>query len=577
MPRAFPSLCLSGVAAPLSLVRSDDGPQRTTIASITTVTTPSPHLRAPPPSTLIAKPWCLRSGSVGLVHDLTPLDCLRGGLRIEGCGQSPFSAAAQCARLQGLMNPGPANLASVKCQKKELLKKVDVDIQIFLGSNYLVRPLLRKGLRPARPQTIQQRLSSFSMREKKTIRSLMRASVEQNSPLDRQAEALLKWKSGLLEGGSSCLDSWTKETSPCNWTGVDCSTTGPRGRYQGDRVPVVSNISVSMCGSPLNGTLDRLHFAEFPHLLYLDLRGNSLSGTIPSSTWSLSELVFLDLSYNGLNGSIPPSIGLPHLAHLGLSNNAISGRIPSNIGALAKLEYLDLSFNHLDGSIPPSIGLPHLAYLDLSHNSLSGSIPSSIGGLAELVYLDLSDNDLSGSIPRFIGLRHLVHLDLMGNAISGRIPSNIGALAKLEYLDLSFNLLDGSIPPSIGNCTKLTSITLSYNLFSEGPIPPSLINLKNLELIDISNSQINGSIPRSIGNLTSLQYLDLSHNQINGSIPSTLSKLISLTILALQSNQLNGILPPGLGSLVLLSRLHLSGNQLSGGIPPEIGHCHSLL
>lgn len=66
-----------------------------------------------------------------------------------GCGQSPFSAAAQCARLQGLMNPGPANLASVKCQKKELLKKVDVDIQIFLGSNYLVRPLLRKGLRPA--------------------------------------------------------------------------------------------------------------------------------------------------------------------------------------------------------------------------------------------------------------------------------------------------------------------------------------------------------------------------------------------------------------------------------------------
>nr|XP_051211179.1 brassinosteroid LRR receptor kinase BRL2-like [Lolium perenne] len=352
MPRAFPSLCLSGVVAPLSLVRSDDGPQRTTIASITTVTTPSPHLRAPPPSTLIAKPWCLRSGSVGLVHDLTPLDCLRGGLRIEGCGQSPFSAAAQCARLQGLMNPGPANLASVKCQKKELLKKVDVDIQIFLGSNYLVRPLLRKGLRPARPQTIQQRLSSFSMREKKTIRSLMRASVEQNGAL--------VWTHGQ------------RKPSPCNWTGVDCSTTGPRGRYQGDRVPVVSNISVSACGSSLNGTLDRLHFADFPHLLHLDLTGNSLSGTIPSSIESLSELVFLDLSYNYLNGSIPPSIGLPHLAYLGLSNNAISGRIPSNIGALAKLEYLDLSFNHLDGSIPPSIGLPHLAYLGLSHNSLSG-------------------------------------------------------------------------------------------------------------------------------------------------------------------------------------------------------------
>uniref|UniRef100_A0A0D3F3L5 Leucine-rich repeat-containing N-terminal plant-type domain-containing protein n=1 Tax=Oryza barthii TaxID=65489 RepID=A0A0D3F3L5_9ORYZ len=33
---------------------------------------------------------------------------------------------------------------------------------------------------------------------------------------------LLQWKSGL-DGQSACLDSWSKNTSPCNWNGVDCS------------------------------------------------------------------------------------------------------------------------------------------------------------------------------------------------------------------------------------------------------------------------------------------------------------------------------------------------------------------
>jgi hypothetical protein len=130
------------------------------------------------------------------------------------------------------------------------------------------------------------------------------ASNSTQSALDRQADALLRWRSSLQS--SYDLDSWRKGTSPCNWSGVICSTT-VRGRPPGGSILAVSNISLWNRG--LNGSLDRLQFAELPHLVHLDLRFNSLWGTIPSTIGGLAKLLFLDLSFNSLNGSIPQSIG----------------------------------------------------------------------------------------------------------------------------------------------------------------------------------------------------------------------------------------------------------------------------
>lgn len=137
--------------------------------------------------------------------------------------------------------------------------------------------------------------------------------------LDRQAEALLRWKAGLYRRGTYHLDSWTKGSSPCNWTGITCGTALARGR---DAVQVVSNISLVEFG--LDGRLDRLHFPALPHLVYLNLSGNSLWGSIPSRIGALAELRFLDLSFNLLDGYIPPTIGLPHLDYLDLSHNSLS-------------------------------------------------------------------------------------------------------------------------------------------------------------------------------------------------------------------------------------------------------------
>ena len=43
-------------------------------------------------------------------------------------------------------------------------------------------------------------------------------------------------------------------------------------------------------------------------LSYLDLHGNRLWGTIPSSIGQLSALTYLDMSWNMLSGSVPSTL-----------------------------------------------------------------------------------------------------------------------------------------------------------------------------------------------------------------------------------------------------------------------------
>ena len=135
----------------------------------------------------------------------------------------------------------------------------------------------------------------------------------------------------------------------------------------------------------------------------LELLDNQLTGSIPSSLGSLTNLENLNLYYNQLTGSIPSSLGsLTNLERLVLRDNQLTGSIPPSLGSLTNLERLNLSDNQLTGSIPSSLGsLTNLTnlVLDLSSNQLTGSIPSSLGSLTNLRYLGLYGNQLTGSIP----------------------------------------------------------------------------------------------------------------------------------------------------------------------------------
>jgi Leucine-rich repeat (LRR) protein len=242
-----------------------------------------------------------------------------------------------------------------------------------------------------------------------------------------------------------------------------------------------------------------------------------------------------------------------HVTQIDLHGNNLVGTIPSSIGSLTFLEYLWLPTNQLTGSIPTQLGsLPNLQYLWLSHNQLTGSIPTQLGSLSNLQYLLLDDNQFTGNIPTELGnLTKLWSLYLDNNRLTGSIPKEFGTLPNIRELFLAINQLTGSIPKELGSLSNLRFLYLSNNQFT-GSIPTQLGNLTNLWTLYLQNNELTGSIPKELGNLTSLRYLSLVDNQLTGSIPTELGNLPNIVILLLRSNDLTGTIPVSLTNLTQL-------------------------
>ncbi len=103
---------------------------------------------------------------------------------------------------------------------------------------------------------------------------------------------------------------------------------------------------------------------------------------------------------NWLSGPVPSWYGVTvsgdRVTRIELRGNGLSGSIPSQIGNLTGLEQLFLNDNSLNGSVPSEIGnLPGLTDLHLARNSLVDPLPDSIHQLTSLICLYLSDNDFS--------------------------------------------------------------------------------------------------------------------------------------------------------------------------------------
>ena len=77
-------------------------------------------------------------------------------------------------------------------------------------------------------------------------------------------------------------------------------------------------------------------------VIYVDLRSNQLSGSIPTTFGSLTSLQYLYLDSNQLSGSIPTTLGnLASLQGIMLMSNQLSGNIPTTLGSLTHLRYLN--------------------------------------------------------------------------------------------------------------------------------------------------------------------------------------------------------------------------------------------
>ncbi|XP_043817588.1 MDIS1-interacting receptor like kinase 2 [Manihot esculenta] len=388
--------------------------------------------------------------------------------------------------------------------------------------------------------------------------SLHSALTDGPTKVGMEAYCLLRWKASLDNQSQSVLDSWVGR-GPCKWIGVTCDSSAS--------ITILSLINLG-----LRGTLHSFNFSCFPNLTRLEIRNNSLHGTLPSQISNLSKITYLNLHGNHLTGNIPSEIGmLIDLHTLSLSVNLFDGHIPAEFGMLSSLSELYLSRNNFTGLIPTSMTkLENLSILYLSDNKLSGSIPSEIEFLKSLKKLGLSRNKLSGFIPPSIGkLRELSILQLFNNKLSGSIPHEIGMLGSLSQLSLQGNNLTGSIPTSITNLGNLSILRLWSNKLS-GFIPSEIGLLVALTDLDLSSNALTGRIPTSIGNLSSLSHMDFSGNRLYGQVPREIGELKSLNILKLSSNQLNGSLPLEFNNLTRLKSLQLGENGFTGHFPEDV-------
>ncbi|XP_028763762.1 receptor-like protein EIX1 [Neltuma alba] len=282
-----------------------------------------------------------------------------------------------------------------------------------------------------------------------------------------------------------------------------------------------------------------------------------------------SSLITLDLSYNNLNSSLFqwPFNFSSSLQQLYLKNCNLSSHnlyfLSSHLH-FPSLIVLDLSYNNWNSVTTLNFG-SNLQALDLSNCSLTSNnliFTSFNPNLSSLVHLDLSNNQLTSSTIFYWTSNftfNLHELDLCYNSLSSSILDGFGNVMKsLEVLDLSNNNLQGEVPTSLGNICTLKSLALVNNNFS-GNIPRFISNISWC-----NRHSLQGEIPFSIGRLVNVEAMVLRNNSLTRELPLSLANCSKLALLDVSENKLSGPIPSWIGSFNASS---YGGNHDLCGLP----------
>ncbi|XP_022746306.1 LRR receptor-like serine/threonine-protein kinase FLS2 [Durio zibethinus] len=168
----------------------------------------------------------------------------------------------------------------------------------------------------------------------------------------------------------------------------------------------------------------------------------------------------------------------------------------------------------------------------------------------------------------------------VGSKLGGEINPSLIELKHLSFLDLSNNDFGGlAIPEFIGSLKSLTYLNLSSTNFQTA-IPYNLGNLSKLHYLDLGhNSFFEAKTLQWVSGLSSLQYLDLSDVDLSTATDwlQVTNKLPSLVELHLSDCYLNNNDPSSITvNYTSLAVLDLSSNMLSS-IPTWIFSLRSLV
>src|SRR6185437_12314666 len=115
---------------------------------------------------------------------------------------------------------------------------------------------------------------------------------------------------------------WNNFTDPCGlpWGGISCSGASP------NRVVVINLQNKGFIGTvnPVIGNLTALNTFEITPSW-------NISGTIPSTLYTLSSLTTLALGSNSLTGTIPTEIptAFPNMNFMNFANTYFTGTVPT--------------------------------------------------------------------------------------------------------------------------------------------------------------------------------------------------------------------------------------------------------
>ncbi|KAG7013910.1 Receptor-like protein 12, partial [Cucurbita argyrosperma subsp. argyrosperma] len=347
----------------------------------------------------------------------------------------------------------------------------------------------------------------------------------------------------------------------------------------------LTNIDLSV--NKFNGQLPNT-WNKLQKLTNFRIHMNSFMGHLPNSLFNLTHLSNMTFSSNLFSGHLPTNVdsdALSNLIHLNLERNSLTGAIPSWLYALPRLNYLDLSHNHFS-SLMRDFRSNSLEFLDLSNNNLQGGVSDSIYRQLNLTYLALGSNNLSGvlDLDMLLRIQSLTSLDIsnnnqlliestsissmnlvrveMGSCKLGKFPYFLRYQKNLDYLDLSNTQIHGNIPKWFSELGALRHLNLSHNLLYSGM--QVLLNLPNLKNLYLDSNLFNLSFPMLS---SSIQQFSASNNQLSGNIHPSICKATNLSFLDLSNNRLNGAIPSCFSNLTSLMLLELKRNNFSGSIP----------
>ncbi|XP_021821085.1 receptor protein kinase TMK1-like [Prunus avium] len=379
----------------------------------------------------------------------------------------------------------------------------------------------------------------------------------------------------------------------CKWNQVSCT---------GDS----KVLKIQIGNQKLTGSLP-LELQKLASLQHLEVQSNQLTGPFPSLS-GLTSLQFL-LAHDNNFSSFPPDffVGLTSLENINIDHNPFSAwQIPDTITNATALKHFSATEANITGKIPdffPGTNFPGLIDLHMAFNYLEGELPASFfRSMIQSLWLNgqKGTNKLNGTIDVLQNMTYLHDVWLHGNSFTGPIP-DFSNLSHLTDLSLRDNKFTGVVPASLVNLKSLTTVNLTNNML-QGPMPKFGDGVKvditglNSFCNDIPGSDCDPrvnillSIVKDMGypttfadswkkndpcdnwkgitcngrNITVINFPNLG---LAGTISSKFSLLTSLRTLRLDSNHLTGTIPKELTQLPDLQEIDLRNNQLYGKIP----------